>query len=323
MIRRFGAVVVAIVLIVFFVADGFASVKELPDDLRTFWEARLTELSAVNPSYETTKPVIADGIKTYEVKFMSYGNVPVHGVVAMPAKAKGKLPAILLLHGYGDYGRPEWAKRFAKKGFLALAIDVRGHGQLAKEYNPEATDLIIKGIEKPETYFLVGVLLDAIRGIDYLKTLPEAGSIYLNGTSMGGGTSMMLSVLDERMTAIAAGVPFLNDVPLGIEKADGGPYPIVREFRSKLSKAGKAADVAAADKTLTYIDVMRYAPYMKKPVLIGIGGADTICPEEGIQNTIKKIPDSTKKKVFRNAKAGHVVLPGWHDEVERWFKSNP
>ncbi len=64
------------------------------------------------------------------VTYPSEGGVTISGLVVRPAAESGLLPGVLVVHGYGD--RKEDMHRvtleFARRGFVALAIDLRGHG---------------------------------------------------------------------------------------------------------------------------------------------------------------------------------------------------
>jgi len=301
--------------------SAFADIAHLPADLKEFWSNRLMDLKTVKPEFELGNRGKKGKIVGRDVWFRGYGNVKLHGYLAEPAniKANQKLPAALLLHGYSDYGRPSWAERYARMGFVALAIDVRGHDKSRQDYDPGFPGLMVDNITNPEKYSLVGVILDAIRGLDFLETLPavDRNRIYVSGSSMGGGSAMIVSAIDTRVKAVAAGVPFLNNIPESLKTADGGPY---MEAKTYLKQHPKDKDKVW--DTLKYVDVYNYAPYISKPIIVGVGLADSICPPEGIKSTFDRIPQSTKKEIYVVPKAGHVVLPGWHEKNRKWFSEN-
>src|SRR5262249_13345549 len=47
---------------------------------------------------------------------------------AEPALALGPLPAVVLVHGGGGTAFPEWARQWANRGYVALAMDLGGRG---------------------------------------------------------------------------------------------------------------------------------------------------------------------------------------------------
>ncbi|MEK7841580.1 MAG: alpha/beta fold hydrolase, partial [Deltaproteobacteria bacterium] len=207
-----------------FIPNVYADVSSLPVEYKEFWNTRLSELKAVQAEPELGNAIKRDGVVGRDVWFRGYGNVRLHGYLAKPSNIKNA-PAVLLLHGYSDYGRPSWAERYAKMGFIAFAIDVRGHGKSRQDYNPGFPGLMVDNITDGKNYSLIGVILDAIRGLDFLETLIEADKnrIYVSGSSMGGGSAMIVSAIDARVKAVAAGVPFLNNIPESLKTADGGP----------------------------------------------------------------------------------------------------
>lgn len=300
------------------VPNVYADVSTLPHEYKEFWNMRLSELRAVQAEPELGNAIKRDGVIGRDVWFRGYGNVRLHGYLAKPSNIKNA-PAVLLLHGYSDYGRPSWAERYARMGFIAFAIDARGHGKSRQDYNPGFPGLMVDNITDSRNYSLVGVILDAIRGIDFLETLPEAdrNRIYVSGSSMGGGSAMIVSVIDERVRAVAAGVPFLNNIPESLKTADGGPYMEVKKYLKE-----HPHDKEKVWDALKYVDAYNYAPYINKPVIVGIGLADSICPPEGIKSTFDMIPSQIKKEMYVAPKAGHVVLPNWHEKNKKWFTEN-
>src|SRR6185312_8361701 len=68
-----------------------------------------------------------------------YESVPYKGkptrvfaYLARPEKAEGKLPAMVLVHGGGGKAFREWAELWARRGYVALAMDLAGHGPNGK-----------------------------------------------------------------------------------------------------------------------------------------------------------------------------------------------
>ncbi|MBI5561120.1 MAG: alpha/beta fold hydrolase [Deltaproteobacteria bacterium] len=319
-----------LILFFFFVPAVYAGNGGLPPHLKDFWAGRLSEMRGVNAGFKVSDAVTKGGIVSSDVWFVGYGGVNIHGYLARPSGARPsgvrpsgiravkKLPAVLLLHGYGDYGRHSWAERYARMGFMAFAIDFRGHGK-SGAYPAGEEGLITAGIGNPSDYFIVGCILDAIRAMDFMETLPGVDRIYLSGSSMGGGIAMIVSAIDGRVRAISAGVPFLNNIAEGISHAGGGPYIGLRKYMARHRNEPRSSSAMA---TLGFVDVYNYAPYIKKPVNIGIGGADAICPKKGIESVAGRLPEGTKKRIYEVENAGHAVLKGWHDQNNKWFSEN-
>ena len=65
------------------------------------------------------------------VEFNSFDLVKLHGSFDLPRGVPAPIPAVLLLHGYGE-DQTVWVglrRQLLDRGWAVLAIDLRGHGQ--------------------------------------------------------------------------------------------------------------------------------------------------------------------------------------------------
>jgi carboxymethylenebutenolidase len=96
---------------------------------------------------------------------------PVFGYLARPA-ASGKFPTIIVIHanqGLNDYTR-DVARRFAKEGYVSLAVDFLSRHGGTKKVNPNGEGL--GDIRDLAPWY--GVAEDADSGFAYLRTFPDA-----------------------------------------------------------------------------------------------------------------------------------------------------
>lgn len=96
---------------------------------------------------------------------------PVFGYLARPA-ASGKFPTIIIIHtnqGLNDYTR-DVARRFAKEGYISLAVDFLSRDGGTKKVNPKGEGL---GNMRDLTPWY-GVAEDADSGFAFLRTFPDA-----------------------------------------------------------------------------------------------------------------------------------------------------
>ena len=124
-------------------------------------------------------------------------------------KAAGRRPAVIVLHGTGDSkeGMLDWASELAMRGFLAVAIDGRYHGERIKMGYDDAILRAYKtGKEHP---FLYDTVWDVMRLIDYLETRDDVDPkrIGLIGISKGGMETYLAAAADPR---IAVAVPCIS-----------------------------------------------------------------------------------------------------------------
>jgi len=134
-------------------------------------------------------------------------------LILKPSSAKGKIPAVIMLHGTGgskEQMRP-WLEEFAGRGWLAVAIDARYHGDRANgkkgsdAYNEAITKAWRTPKEQPQEHpFYYDTVWDLWRLVDYLNTRPDvdAKNIAMVGISMGGIQTWLAASVDERVKVI-------------------------------------------------------------------------------------------------------------------------
>jgi len=116
----------------------------------------------------------AGGTRISDVRFMAADGVVLSGLLYVPPGATAKTPApgILAVHGYINTRETQdaFAIEFARRGYVVLALDQRGHG-----YSGGAATR--NGFGGPD-------------GLRYLRSLPfvDTNQIGLEGHSMGGWT---------------------------------------------------------------------------------------------------------------------------------------
>lgn len=134
------------------------------------------------------------------------------GILVKPENTQGRLPVVIQLHGTG--GRKEQLlprlKMLAERGFLAVAVDGRYHGEregegggLSSAYTSAIFNAYKTGREHP---FFYDTVLDVMRLIDYLATRPDvdASRIGLGGGSKGGIETYLTAAVDSRVSAAVA-----------------------------------------------------------------------------------------------------------------------
>jgi dienelactone hydrolase len=135
----------------------------------------------------------------------------VTGLLVKARGSTGRRPVVIQLHGTG--GRKEQLlprlTTLANRGFVAVAIDGRYHGEregnirgLSSPYTTAIFNAYKSGREHP---FFYDTVLDVMRLIDYLETRPDvdAARIGLGGGSKGGIETYLAAAVEPR---VAAGV---------------------------------------------------------------------------------------------------------------------
>jgi dienelactone hydrolase len=134
------------------------------------------------------------------------------------------VPGLLCLHGHGDFGKdsvvgivdtPErqaevgrlkydFGRKFAEKGYVVLAPDLRGFGERHPDYPKKRTDYC------PRNYMCatllgttvvalhlcdLGVALDVLQSLDFV----DGERLGCAGLSLGGRMTMMITAIDDRV----------------------------------------------------------------------------------------------------------------------------
>lgn len=151
-----------------------------------------------------------DGFTVEKVMYESFPGLWSTGNLYLPRVLKGKAPAILYCMGHWEQQRltrddstdvPQQLGNLARMGFVCLVTDMIGKidsRQISHEYGRGEKDLWLSngaGVQ----------LWNNIRAVDLLCEMPEvdAERIGMTGCSGGATQTLNLSLLDERIKAIA------------------------------------------------------------------------------------------------------------------------
>lgn len=166
-------------------------------------------LQQLTPDYALAQQVKADdpSIVTARVTVPSpEGHGSINGLLARPAKAKGKLPAVLVVHenrGLNPYIE-DVARRLAKAGYLALAPD----GLTSVGGYPGNDD---KGRELQAKLNPAKLLEDFFASFEYLRDHKDStGKVGAVGFCYGGGVCNALAVA---YPDLGASVPYYGRQP--------------------------------------------------------------------------------------------------------------
>lgn len=166
--------------------------------------AATTLLAALSPDYALAQQVQftdPDIVAEYITYPSPNGHGQVRGYVVKPAKAAGKLPAIVVVHenrGLNPYIE-DVARRVAKAGFIALAPD--GLSSVGGYPGNDVRGRELQAQVDPEK-----LMNDFFAAIEYLRASPlGTGKVGITGFCYGGGVSNAAAVAYPELDAA---VPF-------------------------------------------------------------------------------------------------------------------
>ena len=165
-----------------------------------------------------------EGLRIEDLSWTSLDEEQVRAFLIRPAGAKGRLPAVVCLHGSGgsrdaltteSFGKGPWttpgrtkphtrllgwARELARRGYVTLSITQRGLDSRTPPINQQANVMLIRGRTA------MGAILHEIRqGLTYLVSRSDVDPkrIGTTGMSFGGITSFYTWLLDDRVGATA------------------------------------------------------------------------------------------------------------------------
>ena len=121
----------------------------------------------------------------------------------------------IALHGTGGSkeGMRDWLEAYADRGWLAVSIDARHHGERAVAI-PGLPDpyqsAMLRAYRTGESHpYLYDTVWDVMRLLDYLSTRADVdpARIGLSGNSKGGTEAYLAAAADERISVV---VPFIG-----------------------------------------------------------------------------------------------------------------
>ena len=128
------------------------------------------------------------------VSFDSHG-LKLSGVVRIPDNAKGKVPAFLLLHGFGSNKEAHWmyltAELLAKWGYASIRFDMRGCGESEGE---RGRVICLEQVD------------DTRRALDLLAAHPsvDGARVAVLGSSFGAAVAVYTGGVDARVAAVVS-----------------------------------------------------------------------------------------------------------------------
>jgi dienelactone hydrolase len=193
-------------------------------------------------------------VKTQEIEY-AQGGTTLQGFVARDASAKGKRPGVLVIHewwGHNEHARTQ-ARRLAKEGYVAFALDMYGKGKVAT-HPKDAQAFAQEATKDPQ---VVTARFNA--ALEELKRQPgvDPEKIAVVGYCMGGGIALEMARAGADVDAVATfhgtlkprGAPaakgkFRPDVLVQTGGADPMiPPDHVAAFEQEMKAAGVDAEV--------------------------------------------------------------------------------
>jgi cephalosporin-C deacetylase len=272
---------------------AYRSAVTAPDDLDGFWASALeaARSAATEPTLAPHEPDTYRDLEVFDVTFSGADGDPVRAWYLRPRGTDSALPCRVVFVGYGG-GRdlPASHALYPACGFAAFVMDTRAQGGTwSAGHTPdpgggrsgaEHPGVMTRGLLDPETYYYRRLYVDAVRAVETAAALPgvDADRIAAAGRSQGGALALAASALAPGLVRLChADVPFLCDIPRGMDVALQPPYTELVEYL-----AVHPTLEADARRTLAYVDNAVLAPRVTARTLVSVGLRDPITPPSTI-----------------------------------------
>jgi cephalosporin-C deacetylase len=293
-----------------------------PEDFDAFWAKQKANLAGVPIRAEMVPVLVPEDMASeyFDIKIDCPGNAPVSGYFRRPKNAAAKsLPARIAFIGYNhnpailpkwandllavDPNMPiDWAENPAGlKNGLVLNINAHGYENgRPKEYYDKLRETTLKAYgfnkqenENPETSYWLGMLLRAMRALEWMKQQPEwdGKTLVVAGGSQGGFQALAAAGLDPSVSECHAFIPWMCNV--GMERQGRVPATFLPEYTDGMR----------------YFDASNHAKRIKGNVHIVSGLGDYVCPPTA-QAVLYNNINSPKNILFVQGKQHPQDMPG-------------
>ncbi|KAI9190882.1 hypothetical protein LWI28_000199 [Acer negundo] len=268
------------------------------------------------------------------------GRLPVL-ILSLKGSEDQKRPAVVFLHS--THKCKEWLRplleAYASRGYIAIAIDSRYHGERASS-KTTYRDALVSSWKNGDTMpFLFDTAWDLVKLADYLTQREDIDPkrIGITGESLGGMHAWFAAAADTRYAVV---VPIIgvqgfrwaidNDQWQGRVDSIGGVFKAASIDLNKSAIDKEVVD-KVWDRIAPGLASQFDSPYTipaiaPRPLLIVNGAEDPRCPLAGLEipeaRTCKAYEDahcSDKFKLFAQPKIGHQMTPLMVKLASDWF----
>ena len=284
-----------------------------PADFNAYWARIVAEAQAADIKItRIDDPTRSTGMAmVYEVGIEADGVRLFSGWLSVP-KYQARYPGLLVLPADRANTISPMPK-LAERGFVVLCIEPNNQPSIRAQLKPLIGFVGANGFNNKNTFGLRPIMVHCLQAITALASVPEVdpNRLAVTGYGLGGGMSLMLAALDERVQAVAPDVPYYCCIGQGQDRSSW-PYKDVLDFLKKYPE--QRADVM---NTLSYFDAANFADAITCPVFISAGINDVYSRPENIATVYNHLAGPRMMKIYL---AGHEGGASTHSfEKVRWL----
>ena len=256
-----------------------------PPEFNTYWDRVLEELDGIQarPELEPIPIRETEFAELYGVRLTGAGPYRLFGYLSVP-KAPGSYPAIYWPPKYASVLEviPQGTAVDVRRHFVTFSCAGRGQRNADRPFAAMFPGLLTKGIASPESYVFRGIVADAIRGLEFLRSRPEVDTSRV--VAIGNDVALQAVALRGDTSHLVC-TPALFFDPLDqASRTDG--YPL-EEYNDFLRLNPVARDSVA--NSLGYFDIRGFAPSVECSTLLMAGPAGSNMGPEALADLSRMI----------------------------------
>lgn len=295
-----------------------------PKDFDAFWKKALD--AARNNDLNPTKRLLPErctkDMNVYEVSYVNNNwNSRMFGILSVPVKP-GKYPALLRVPGAGvrSYSGDTYT---APGKCIVLEIGVHGIPVTMEQnvyddlHNGALDGYWNFNVAEPDKNYYKRVVTGAVRGVDFIASLPEwdGKTIGVTGASQGGFLSLAVAALDKRITFLGVVHDAMCDYEAELHNVGGGwPHTIYWDMKSGLDKNLINLKVEGG----RYYDGVNFARRVTQPGWYSFGYNDEVVPPTSSYSTYNIVTAPKILSVYQMT--GHYWYQEQWDEWQDFLR---
>lgn len=295
-----------------------------PKDFDEFWSKALSEArkNDLNPTRRLLPERCTKDENVYEVSYVNdNANSRMYGILSVPVKP-GKYPALLRVPGAGV--RPYSGDTYTAPGkCIVLEIGIHGIPVTMQQSiyddlrNAALNNYWEVNLAEPNKNYYKRVVTGAVRGVDFIASLPEwdGKAIGVTGSSQGGFLSLATAALDKRITFLGVVHDAMCDFEAEMHDVGGGwPHYFYWDVKNGTNKELLNMKVEGA----RYYDGVNFARRVTQPGWYSFGYNDEVVPPTSSYSTYNIIKAPKTLSVYQMT--GHYWYQEQWDEWQNFIR---
>ena len=295
-----------------------------PKDFDEFWSKALNDArkNDLNPTRRLLPERCTKDENVYEVSYVNdNANSRMYGILSVPVKP-GKYPALLRVPGAGV--RPYSGDTYTAPGkCIVLEIGIHGIPVTMQQSiyddlrNAALNNYWEVNLAEPNKNYYKRVVTGAVRGVDFIASLPEwdGKAIGVTGSSQGGFLSLATAALDKRITFLGVVHDAMCDFEAEMHDVGGGwPHYFYWDVKNGTNKELLNMKVEGA----RYYDGVNFARRVTQPGWYSFGYNDEVVPPTSSYSTYNIIKAPKTLSVYQMT--GHYWYQEQWDEWQDFIR---